>query len=606
MRHRTFRGSAVLAVVVLMTSATIALADTIPADGDFALVGNQKTITLPQAAPGQVVVRSVRFYLTCNSSSHPAPGTTIQLDQGAVSAPTGGAVSATSATIGPVPEGWPTGGACQDPLQTLASNSPSDVTMTMPTTPGTYTFDVMWNRSTTAGLTGTTAISFNVKVVGNAPPQMSVPSDMSVEATGPTGASATFTATATDPEDGTLPTPTCTPASGSTFPIAQTTVTCTATDGGGLSASGSFHVTVEDTTAPALVLPADQTAEATSGAGASVSFTTSATDVVDGPLSVNCDHASGDTFPVGTTTVACSATDTAGNPTTGSFHVTVQDTTAPLLVLPLDKTAEATGAAGASVLFATAASDVVDGLMSVNCDHASGDTFPLGTTTVACSTTDTAGNPTTGSFHVTVQDTTAPTLVGMPANLTRTTANGSGTTLTYAAPTATDAVDPAPTIGCTPASGSTIPLGTTTVTCTATDAAGNPASASFTAAVTYVPPSTIWTATWGEPVASSGDTFVGNFGRTIPIKVSIFVNGVEQRSGHGASLAVVACGGGTPVVTGLDWDGGRWAGHLDTGRLAGPGCYLATASLDGHDAGFIEIDLRGASSSAKTNANHAH
>jgi hypothetical protein len=86
----------------------------------------------------------------------------------------------------------------------------------------------------------------------------------------------------------------------------------------------------------------------------------------------------------------------------------------------------------------------------------------------------------------------------------------------------------------------------------------------------------------------------------------MFVNGTEQRSGHGASLAVVACGGGTPLVTGLDWDGGRWSGHLDTGRLAGPGCYLATASLDGHDVGFIELDMRGASSTAKTNANHAN
>ncbi|MGC8952805.1 HYR domain-containing protein, partial [Chloroflexus sp.] len=47
-----------------------------------------------------------------------------------------------------------------------------------------------------------------------------------------------------------------------------------------------------------------------------------------------------------------------------------------------------------------------------------------------------------------------------------------------------DAVSGAVAVTCTPASGSTFPLGTTTVTCTATDAAGNTASGSFTITVT--------------------------------------------------------------------------------------------------------------------------
>jgi hypothetical protein len=165
-------------------------------------------------------------------------------------------------------------------------------------------------------------------------------------------------------------------------------------------------------------------------------------------------------------------------------------------------------------------------------------------------------------------------------------------------------VDPAPVVGCLPASGSTIPLGPTTVTCTATDAAGNQASASFIATVTYVSPIS-WTATWGEPVASSGDTFTTNFRRTIPIKVDMFANGVEQTGGR-ASLVVTRCSGGTAFVAPLTWDGARWIGHLDTSRLGGPGCYLATATLDGHDAGSFRIDLRGASSTAKPNQFHGH
>jgi hypothetical protein len=55
----------------------------------------------------------------------------------------------------------------------------------------------------------------------------------------------------------------------------------------------------------------------------------------------------------------------------------------------------------------------VDDSVTVNCDKVSGDTFPLGTTTVNCSATDAAGNTSTASFNVTVvaaSDTTAPTV----------------------------------------------------------------------------------------------------------------------------------------------------------------------------------------------------
>jgi hypothetical protein len=45
--------------------------------------------------------------------------------------------------------------------------------------------------------------------------------------------------------------------------------------------------------------------------------------------------------------------------------------------------------------------------------------------------------------------------------------------------TATDNCNPAPVVKCSPASGSGFPIGTTTVTCTATDASGNSSTASF-------------------------------------------------------------------------------------------------------------------------------
>src|SRR4029450_6150632 len=105
-------------------------------------------------------------------------------------------------------------------------------------------------------------------------------------------------------------------------------------------------------------------------------------------------------------TVTCSAIDTRGNEATGSFTVTVQDTTPPTLTLPANITKEATGPNGATANWQASANDVVDGPVAVNCDATSGDTFPLATTTVNCFATDKAGNEATGRFTVTVQDTT--------------------------------------------------------------------------------------------------------------------------------------------------------------------------------------------------------
>lgn len=154
------------------------------------------------------------------------------------------------------------------------------------------------------------------------PPALSLPPDQTAEATGPGGANVTYTATATDAQDGPL-TPACAPASGSLFPVGGTQVNCSVTDSSGLSAAGSFTVTVTDTAPPSLNLPSDITAEATGPGGAAISYTATATDLVDGPVPVSCTPASSGTFPVGTTTVSCSATDAHGNTATGSFKVTV-------------------------------------------------------------------------------------------------------------------------------------------------------------------------------------------------------------------------------------------------------------------------------------------
>lgn len=87
-----------------------------------------------------------------------------------------------------------------------------------------------------------------------------------------------------------------------------------------------------DTTLPELSLPSDMILEATSPSGAVADFTATATDDVDGSIAVICNPASGSMFTLGETTVACSATDSNGNLSVGSFKVTVEDTTVPIII----------------------------------------------------------------------------------------------------------------------------------------------------------------------------------------------------------------------------------------------------------------------------------
>ncbi|WP_371503994.1 choice-of-anchor C family protein [Nitrosopumilus adriaticus] len=83
----------------------------------------------------------------------------------------------------------------------------------------------------------------------------------------------------------------------------------------------------QDTTPPTVTVPTISPVEATSPDGATVDFVVTATDIEDGDVTPDCDKTSGDTFPVGTTTVTCSATDTAGNTSADSFFDVTVDLT---------------------------------------------------------------------------------------------------------------------------------------------------------------------------------------------------------------------------------------------------------------------------------------
>lgn len=206
-------------------------------------------------------------------------------------------------------------------------------------------------------------------------------------------------------------------------------------------------------------------------------------------------------------------------------------------------------------------------------------------------------------------DTTPPSLVNVPADISVVTSDPAGATVTWTDPTATDDTDPAPTVACAPASGSAFAVGTTTVVCTATDSSGNDASASFAVSVSLASPS-LATATWGAPLGSG--TLVANHGRVVPVKVELRLDGLTVTPAAGLDVRLVAerldaCGGdvlGPERTLALTWDGGRWTSRLDTTSMA-PGCWRLTASaadttfgsteilVSGSAAGKLRADLRG-------------
>jgi hypothetical protein len=251
-------------------------------------------------------------------------------------------------------------------------------------------------------------------------PVLTLPPDMTVEATGAYGVMAvTYAVGAIDAVDGEVAA-TAEPPSGAPFPLGLTTVHVSASDAAGHEATDSFTVTVVDTTGPVVAAAPDVITEATGPGGAVANFPTpGAEDLVDGMRPVVLSPPSGQVFPVGVTTVLATATDTTGNVGHASFTVTVQDTIAPVLTHPPDVVVAGSGKVGAIVDFALSAFDVVGAL--VTSSPPSRSAFPLGVNPVSVTAMDAANHVVHDSFTVTVVGIKSHTLTqataGTPASL---------------------------------------------------------------------------------------------------------------------------------------------------------------------------------------------
>lgn len=485
-----------------------------------------------------------------------------------------------------------------------------------PSSSGFYDLNswVYTNDTCTAGQVGPRTLSNGIHVVipDTQAPVITAPATQTFEATGATTSPAGLTkATATDNSGTSIIT-----YSPSIFSLGTTTVIWTATDSSSNFATTSSVVVIKDTTKPAITAPATQTFEASGISTSPTLIKATTTDLVDSNPTITKSQSS---FPLGTSTVVWTSTDTSGNSATTSSLVVIHDTTAPTAsivspalwsvvkgIVPINATAsdnvgvtnmefwaasigtligtstspfsvnwdttfysdgahslwvkaydaagnnitsslvsvlvdnfppsftssnsnvveEAISLNGTIATFPTpTATDAASTTVSVNCVPASGSAFGITTTPVTCTATDLGGNATTTSFNVTIQDTTAPTIESAPSNISATTTD-TGTQVAFTSPIAYDLVDGTSTAVCTPSSGSTFSLGTTQVTCSATDSHSNTASSTFNIIVSDV----------GTPVLSLPENIVME--ATGPDGSAVTFNATASDIGDATSTAV--------------------------------------------------------------------
>jgi hypothetical protein len=165
-----------------------------------------------------------------------------------------------------------------------------------------------------------------------------------------------------------------------------------------------------DTEPPRLKCAADLTVW-TCTDGAAVEYQVSADDDCTANVNVVSLPPSGSVFPLGTSSVTCTATDAGGQSSQCQFTVRVlKDAEPPQITCPTNRTAALMNTDGAIVFFNVEAQDNAGGSVPVTCTPPSGSWFPPGQTTVICQAEDACGNRAQCSFPVIVGELPPPKL----------------------------------------------------------------------------------------------------------------------------------------------------------------------------------------------------
>ncbi len=167
-----------------------------------------------------------------------------------------------------------------------------------------------------------------------------------------------------------------------------------------------------------------------------------------------------------------------------------------------------------------------------------------------------------------VADTTAPVIADKATVIVNST-DPTGATVNYDKPVVTDTQDPAPTTTCTPAAGTKFAVGTTTVSCTATDANGNSSAAkTFNVVVQFV----------NQANGDVGGTVNATLGLTlgVPATFAPFIPGVGKDY-LASTTATVISSAGDATLTVADASASN-TGHLVNGPFSLPSALQAQAS----------------------------
>ncbi|XP_033096376.1 hyalin-like [Anneissia japonica] len=481
---------------------------------------------------------------------------------------------------------------CPDDISMSTSSSQVTVTWNNPTvtdnvdtglsascTPSSGSLFVLGSNDVTCGATDaagrTGSCMFTVDIIVPAPEEPVVTCIGGVSApTSPGQATGTVfwsEPAVTDDIDTGL-TATCTPPSGSSFPVGTNTVMCTATDSDGNVGSCTITVFVRDIESPIVKCP-DDISMSTSSSQVTVTWNDpTVTDNVDTDLSATCTPSSGSLFVLGSNDVTCDATDAAGR--TGSCMFTVY------IIVPVPEEPVLTCIGSVNVPTSPGQSigtvtwsepivtDDIDMGLTATCTPPSGSSFPVGTNTAMCTATDSNGNVGSCTITVFVRDNESPN-VKCPDDISMSTSS-SQVSVTWNDPTVTDNVDTGLSATCTPSSGSLFVLGSNDVTCDATDAAGRTGSCTFTVYIigslgqpTVICPDDInqlATVTWSDPIVrdnvdsglsatcspSSGSSF--NVGETDVTCSAVDTDGNKASCSFSVNITGTSC-----RVTGDVW-----------------------------------------------------
>lgn len=284
------------------------------------------------------------------------------------------------------------------------------------------------------------------------------------------------------------------PTAGTIVGVGPHTVTVTVTDGAGNFNTCMTTVTIVDSVAPTITTcPPARTAPA--GAGCQGTIPNVIPEVV---ATDNCTAAAsllitqsptaGTVVNVGSHPITVTVTDGSSNSTTCTVPFSVFQSGAPAITsCPPDRTLSVNGSCQAiipNVLSEVVATDscTPSGQLVKSQNPAAGTVLNNPGTYIITITVTNANNfSSTCTTHVTYVDTTLPTIT-CPANITVTAAPGKRTAIVNYIVTAADNCLPV-TVTCNPPSGSSFPIGTTPVSCSAKDPSNNTASCAFTVTV---------------------------------------------------------------------------------------------------------------------------